>query len=135
MKLATHRRLAWEASSRDGKVFCVHCGGEVDKSTPWDVCHVGAPAAHGGDVIGVGHRQCNQEDNLTFVIPLVARGNRLHDRHVGITGSGLSDTPLPGGRRSGITRKLNGTVEPRLSGAQKHARMMAMLYPFGRPRS
>lgn len=133
MKLTAHRRLVWEASEKNGKVFCVHCGGEVHKDQAWDICHVGAPAAHGGDLVGVGHRQCNALDNIAFVIPLVARGNRLHDRHVGITGPGLSDNPLPAGRRSNVTKKLNGKVEPRLSGSQKHARTMAILYPCGRP--
>jgi hypothetical protein len=84
-------------------------------------------------LVGPGHRACNQLDNIHYVIPLVARGNRLHDRNVGITGLGLSDTPLPAGRRSGITKRLNGKVEPRLTGAQKHQKTMAALYPFGRP--
>jgi hypothetical protein len=129
VKLSAYRRLVWEGCEKLGEVFCVHCGGLVDRSTAWDVCHVGAPAAHGGDLVGVGHRTCNQRDNITFVIPLVARGNRLHDRHVGITGPGLSDNPLPGGRRSNVSKKLNGEVVPRLPRYGKHHQTMAAVHP------
>jgi len=133
MKLTTHRRFVWEASEKDGHVFCVHCGGEVHKDKAWDICHVGTPAAHGGDLVGVGHRECNQLDNITFVIPFVARGNRLHDRHVGITGPGLCDNPLPAGRLSNEVKKLNGKIVPRLPRYGKHMRTMAALWPHGRP--
>lgn len=127
------RRFVWERSEKNGKVFCVHCGGEVHKDKPWDVCHLGIPNAHGGDLVGIGHRDCNRDDAVTFVIPYYWRTKRLKDRHTGITGPGLSDNPLPAGRRSNVMKKLNGKIEQRLSGSQKHARTMAMLYPNGRP--
>jgi hypothetical protein len=133
MKLTTHCCLIWEASEINGRVFCNLCGGEVDRSTPWDESHIGAPKALGGSRTGVAHRACNQLDNVEHVRPLIIKANHMRDRHLGITGPGLSDTPLPAGRRSGITKRLNGKIEPRLTGAQKHQRTMAALYPFGRP--
>lgn len=97
----------------------------------WHESHIGAPKALDGETVGIAHKRCNEMDNVAFVIPLVARAKRLRRRHFGITGPGLGDNPLPAGRRSNVTKKLNGTVEPRLTQAQKHRRTMAALYPFG----
>lgn len=129
-----YREELWDAcmDAATGFVFCNLCGGRVQATEPWHESHIGAPKALEGNSVGIAHKRCNEMDNLTFVIPLVVRAKRLYRRHVGITGPGLGDTPLPAGRRSSFTKKLNGKVEPRLTQSQKHARTMAQ-FPNRRP--
>ena len=58
-KTATHRaRLRMTLPAQ-----CIHCGGLVDDSMPWDVAHV-VDLALGGraDHVGVAHRHCNRSD-------------------------------------------------------------------------
>lgn len=138
-----YREELWKAVAKerkDGKVICNLCGLEVAPGhdwKPWEgdwhESHIGVPKAHDGNTVGIAHKRCNELDNITFVIPHFARTKRLFRKHNGIDGPGLSKDALPAGRRSNITKKLNGSVEPRLSGSQKHQRTMAALWPNGRP--
>jgi hypothetical protein len=134
MSSAHQREEVWKkaADAGNGHVYCNLCRLEVFPGDDWDESHIGAPKALKGTSAGVAHHACNVEDNVTFVIPLVARAKRMWRHHYGVDGPGLGDNPLPGGRRSNVTKKLNGRVEPRLTQAQKHRRMMAERYPFGR---
>lgn len=129
------REEVWKAEAAkhpDGKVFCNLCGGEVLAIEAWDRSHEGHhPRAFGGNVVGVGHVKCNVKNNLEFVIPAAAQARARHKRHVGITGPGLGANALPAGRRSNVVKKVNGEVEPRLTGSQKHARLMTMLHGPG----
>jgi hypothetical protein len=132
---ARYRETIWEAAEVDGNgtVFCNLCMGRVVGTEAWAISHVGAPAALGGTDVGVAHKLCNERDNLAFVIPLVARAKRLRRRHLGITGPGLTDNPLPGGRRDNISKKLSGEVVPRITGkGAKHRQTMAG-FPNRRP--
>jgi hypothetical protein len=132
---ARFRETVWEASEVEGNgtVSCNLCHGRVWPTDSWAVSHVGTPAALGGTDIGVAHKLCNDRDNISFVIPLVARAKRLRRRHLGITGPGLGDNPLPGGRRANVSKKLNGEVVPRVAGkGAKHRQTMAQ-FPNRRP--
>ena len=126
-----HRRAKlWDAciDPATGFVLCNLCGGRVLPGEAWHESHIGTPKAWGGNTVGIAHKICNEADNLAFVIPATAKADRQRRRHLGITGPGLSANPLPAGRRSNVTKTLNGKVETRLSASQKHKRAMAALY-------
>lgn len=135
MSSAHHREEVWKAAEAagNGHVYCNLCTLEVHPGDDWDESHSPIPKTFGGAATGVAHRTCNIKDNIEFVTPRAAQARRQWRRHRGITGPGLGDDPLPGGHRSNITKKLNGKVEPRLSGNQKHWRTMAALGRSGRP--
>lgn len=135
MSSAQHREEVWKRAefAGDGKVYCNLCSLEVIPGDDWDESHCPVPKTFGGTVTGVAHRACNIEDNIVFVTPRAAQARRQWRRHHGITGPGLGDTPMEGGKRSNITKTIKGAVKPRLSGNQKHWRAMAALGRSGRP--
>ena len=135
MSSAHRREEIWKAAeiAGNGVVYCNLCTLEVRPGDDWDESHCPVPKTFGGTITGVAHRACNIKDNVEFVIPRAALARRQWRRHHGIRGPGLGDDPLPGGRRSNVTKKLNGKVEPRLTGNQKHWRAMAALGRSGRP--
>lgn len=110
--------------------ICPHCDLPVTPGQSWDECHVGTPDALGGKSTSVGHRLCNRLDNNLNVTPTVAKVKRVRLRHLGITGPGLGPHPLPAGRRSNVSRGVNGKLKARETHAQKHAAFMARRYPF-----
>ena len=101
--------------AREPFVLCNLCRMPVDPGEAWDISHVGIPAALGGGAVGVAHRCCNHADNHKNVIPFVAKAKRMHRKHVGIDEPGLTPQALPFGRKSGLKRKFNGQIVPRLS--------------------
>lgn len=129
---AKFRELLWLACKNDGngKVYCNLCHGEVLPTDEWHESHIGAPKALDGNSIGIAHAKCNLDDGRR-VTGFVAKAKRMFRKHVGIVRRGIGDNPLSAGKRSGVTKKLNGSVEPRLTGSQKHARLMAERYSFG----
>jgi len=132
--MSKDRAAVWESAEAEGhgRVLCNLCSGEVLPGDDWDISHGPIPKVFGGKRVAVAHRRCNRLDNIEYVTPAAALVRRKRRRHFGVTGPGLGDNPLPAGRRSSVTKKLNGKVEPRLTQAQKHRRTMAALYPFGR---
>lgn len=132
-----YRELLWKAVAserEDGKVMCNLCGLEVapgDDWQPWKgdwhESHIGVPKAHGGNKVGIAHPRCNTTDNNDFVTPFVAKTKRLYRNHNGITGPGLGRKPMAAGRRSNVTKKLNGEVVPRVKerGAKDRAAIEA----------
>jgi hypothetical protein len=131
---AHYREELWDAccDPRLG-VFCNLCGGRVLPTEAWHESHIGVPKAWGGNAVGIAHAACNQLDNIVFVTPQSAKTKRMRRRHLGITGPGLSATPLPGGRRDNVSKKLNGEVVPRIAGkGAKHRQTMAQ-FPNRRP--
>jgi hypothetical protein len=100
--------------------ICPHCDLPVTPDQAWDRAHVTVPAALGGNLVGVGHRKCNQLDNNQVVTPMVSRANEIRKRHLGIKGPGLGRRPMRCGRRSRFKAKIGGGMEPRLTLAQQH---------------
>jgi hypothetical protein len=135
MSSARERETVWERAFAEGNghVYCNLCGQEIFPGDDWDISHQPIPKTLGGKLVAPGHRRCNIKDNVEYVTPTAARVRRKHRWHTGITGPGLSQNALPGGRRDNVTKKLNGKVEPRLPRYGKHARAMAALWPHGRP--
>ena len=59
--------------------------------------------------------------------PAVARAKRLAAIAAGLKGPGLGRYPMPGGRFSTVSKTMRHGVQPRLTNAQKHRRMLARL--------
>lgn len=109
--------------------ICPHCEQPVKPDQAWDEVHI-TPRALGGKTTGVGHRLCNQLDNHQFVTPVAAKAREVWKKHVGIKGPGLGPAPMQCGRRSRQTKTMRHGVQPRLTGAQKHAAFMRKRYLF-----
>jgi hypothetical protein len=123
-QLYQREALAAHKAGRGEFPVCVHCGLPVTGKA-WDESHVGAPAALGGKVTGVGHRLCNRLDNNRVVTPMVAKVKRVRLRHLGVTGPGLGRHALPGGRRSNISKTFADGVVARLSGTERTRQAIA----------
>lgn len=128
-----YRELLWRACcipadpAPDGVVVCNLCFMPVEPGSEWDESHVGAPAALGGKEVGIAHRRCNQLDNNANVTPMVAKAKRQKRNHLGITSPGLSETPLPFGKRSKMKKTFRMGVIPRVSQSEAHRELMAKL--------
>lgn len=70
--------------------------------------------------------QCHGEKSATRDVPTIAKVQRIADERIGI--KRYSAQPLPAGKRSAISKKLNGEVVKRQSQAEKHRAAMARRY-------
>jgi hypothetical protein len=134
MSSAQHREEVWRRAveAGNGIVYCNLCHCRVHIGDDWHESHSPIAKTFGGTVTGVAHLRCNVADNVEYVIPAAAQARRRWRRHNGITGPGLGDDPLPGGKRSNVTKTFRHGVKPRRTGKQKHDYTMAVLWPFGR---
>lgn len=105
--------------------ICPHCDRPVEPGQAWDEAHVAVPKALGGKSTGVGHRICNRLDNNQVVTPMVASVRRKKLRHLGVTGPGLGRHPLPGGKRSKLSKTINNGVQPRRTLGERLAALNA----------
>jgi len=124
-------KLAAYKAERGDQPVCVHCDRPIMIGDAWDVAHVTVPRAFGGKSVGCGHRLCNQQDNNAFVTPAFSKAERVRKNHVGITGPGLGEFPMQGGRRSRVTKTMRHGVQPRLTLAQRHREFLARRYGIG----
>lgn len=69
---------------------------------------------------------CHLNKTVLYDIPVIAKVQRLADARIGI--KRFSVKPLPAGRRSAISKKLNGEVVQRLPRNGKHRATMAKFY-------
>jgi hypothetical protein len=99
--------------------ICNLCGLEIAPGHQWHESHVGRPKALGGKETGLAHAQCNLDDGHE-VTRAVAKAKRIARKHKGCV---LTSAPLPGGRNSRWSKKLNGEVVERLTLGQKLERM------------
>lgn len=113
----TAREKLWDRESQ-GRDHCVCnlCGLPVRKGDAWDESHEGAPAALGGRRTGVAHRRCNREHGARIVTPMVAKAKRTRQKHIG---AWRSARPLPGGRGSRVSKKMDGSVVRRMTQGEK----------------
>lgn len=124
--MTTKRDLLWiSCLNTDGVAVCNLCGLPVRAGDAWDESHVGAPKALGGKDTGIAHLRCNREHGAKIVTPFVAKAKRMHRKHAGIAGPGLGPHAMAGGKRDKITKKLDGSVVPRRSQAERHRDAMA----------
>jgi hypothetical protein len=114
--------------------ICLRCGIKIqaERGARWDLDHV-IPLHLGGiDAewnLGPVHKYCHWQKNAEEN-PIRSKIDRQRANYLGIEKLGPK---LPAGRDDPFRKKITGEVVPRLTGAQKHARAMAALYPFGRP--
>ncbi len=119
-------RLAAYRAGRGNLPICNICDLPVLETDAWDESHhPDHPRVFGGRATGVAHRRCNHEHGAQVVTPAKAKANRVRRRHIGAGGPGLGKHPMPGGRRSALTKTFRYGVQPRLTGAEKHALTMA----------
>ncbi len=135
MTSARDREAAWKRAEAEGngRVFCNLCGIRVFTGDDWDISHCPVPKSSGGTKTGVAHRRCNVKDNVEYVTPTAARIRRKHRWHTGVTGPGLTDNALPGGRRDNISKKLSGEVVPRIVGKGAKYRQTMAGFPNWKP--
>jgi|SRR5579862_986868 len=106
--------------------ICNLCGLPVFETDDWDESHDPAkPKCFGGRDTGVAHRRCNRDHGAQVVVPAKAKSDRVRRRHIGAFKPGMGKNALPAGRRSTLTKTFHHGVQPRLTGAEKHALMMA----------
>lgn len=92
---------------------CNICGLPVDGTRQaWDESHDPdlPPRCWGGTITGIAHRDCNRRHGAEVVVPMVAKAERVRQRH---TGAFKSRHKLPGGRDSRIKIKIGGGVVAR----------------------
>jgi hypothetical protein len=106
---------------------CTECGvglapGNIryDHRIPWAICRHSGPSN-----CQVLCRNCHDIKTATRDIPDIARGSRVHNRHIGAAGPGLGRHPMRGGRRDGISRTFSHGVQRRLTQAERHAAFVA----------
>ena len=56
---------------------------------------------------------CHKRKTTTYDIPMLAKGKRVSDKHLGIKAK--TSRPIPGSKASGIRKRFDGTVERRSS--------------------
>ena len=126
------RETAWHAAKEaayfaglGSSPICNLCQLPVFETDDWDESHDPAkPKCFGGRTTGVAHRRCNREHGVLAVVPAKAKSDRVRRRHIGAFKPGMGKHALPAGRRSPFTKTFRYGVQPRLSGAEKHALMM-----------
>ncbi|HEY7245043.1 MAG TPA: hypothetical protein VH678_14305 [Xanthobacteraceae bacterium] len=104
--------------------ICNLCDAPVLKCEAWDVSHAPErPRSFGGNRVGVAHLDCNRRHGVAVVTPAFAKSERVRQFDIGARGPGLSKHPLPAGRRSTLSKTFANGVVPRLTLAEKIARM------------
>jgi hypothetical protein len=129
------RENAWYAAKAAARVaglgsnpICNLCSRPVLETDAWDESHdPGKAKVFGGKETGVAHRRCNHDHGAKVVTPMKAKADRVRRRHIGASGPGLGKSPMRGGRRDNFKITMGGGRKPRLTGAERHAAMVAKL--------
>ena len=102
---------------------CHICGGPITVGQRWDVSHP-IPLALGGCDNDTNrkpaHARCHQAVTTLSDIPRIAKAKRQARKH---KGAFQTATPLPFGRKSSLSKKINGEIVERLTLGEKLARM------------
>ncbi len=114
-------RISAYLAGRGANPICPHCDKAVLPTDAWDRCHVGAPRWAGGKRVMVGHHACNEQHNAAVDTPAFAKSNRVRKLHAGERGPGRGKHPMPGGRRSPISKTFSHGVVPRLTQGERLA--------------
>lgn len=105
--------------------ICNLCSQPV-ADTDWHESHdPGRARSLGGKATGIAHAACNLQHGRSVVVPALAKAKRVAARHQGLKGPGLGPRPMRAGRRSRESKTFSHGIVRRLTGSQKHARMMA----------
>ena len=89
---------------------CQACGWRLSPGTRWEVDHI-IPLALGGsdqpDNLQVLCAACHGSKTATADAPALSKAKRMQARHLG---AARSKAVIPGSRRSGFKKKVNGEV-------------------------
>ncbi|NWG26143.1 MAG: hypothetical protein HXY30_17295 [Pseudorhodoplanes sp.] len=115
-----------QLSGRGDLPICNLCDLPVRKTDAWDESHdPGRAKAFGGKRTAIAHRLCNHLHGAQVVTPAIAKSNKVRRRDIGAAGPGLGRHPMPGGRRSRLSKSFSHGVVPRLTLSEKLAVMRA----------
>lgn len=92
---------------------CHLCNGKIMAGEAWEVSHPIPLAAGGEDEDGnraPAHKKCHARQTAEIDAPLIAKVRRQHQKHIG---AHRTSQPLPGSKRSGWRKRMDGTVERR----------------------
>jgi hypothetical protein len=107
------RKAAFRRCCKDGRPYCESCGVELNARTGVVYEHV-TPDGLGGEPTlencSVRCRTCADIKSFTEDNPRMAKADRVFKRNYGLK---KSSRPMPGSKKSGWKRKLDGTVERR----------------------
>jgi len=115
---ARERTALWDQCCSEQEFpICNICGLFVFPGQAWDVSHdpQNAPAALGGDAVGIAHRRCNRRHGAVVVTPLVAKIKRIRAKHIGAHECERGRRAMPCGRASPWRKKLSGEVVMRMA--------------------
>jgi hypothetical protein len=118
------KRLAWKrCAGHCEKCTCELTTGNVryDHVIPWEISHDSSL----GNCQVLCRKSCDHKKTYTEDIPTIAKVHRIYDRAIGIERTGPK---LPGGRNSGIRKKLNGQVVRRPERGEEHRELMKKLH-------
>jgi hypothetical protein len=121
---AKTKRLAWKrCAGHCEKCTCELTTGNVryDHVIPWEISHDSSL----GNCQVLCRKSCDHKKTYTEDIPTIAKVHRIYDWAIGIERSGPK---LPGGRNSGIRKKLNGQVVKRVAPSEEYRRLIAQRY-------
>jgi hypothetical protein len=102
------------ATGRGDFPICNLCGVGIFPGQKWHVSHdPHHPRALGGAVDGLAHDRCNTQHNHAHDTPLVAKVNRIRQKHIGAY---QPDRPMLGSVASGIAKPFRGPPLDRRTG-------------------
>lgn len=104
---------------------CHLCRGEIQPGQAWDISHE-IPLALGGadddENRRAAHRKCHRGHTATVDLPTIAKAKRNRAK---FRGAYRSQSPMRGGRRDALKRRMDGTVVLRATGKPLYPRRAA----------
>lgn len=112
-KTTAQRRALYQEACGDNEFpICNICGNPV-AGQKWVESHIPVPHAWNGTETGVAHARCNAEYWAKVEAPMLAKAQRLYDKHHGIH---VARQPMAGGKDDPRKRKMDGSVVNRRTG-------------------
>ncbi len=114
-RMSTAQRRAFYVQACGDAEFpaCNICGLSVLPGQKWVESHMPVPHALGGRATGVAHKHCNRERWAKVEAPMLAKVDRVYDKHRGIH---VSRSPMAGGQDDPRKRTMDGRVVDRVTG-------------------
>jgi hypothetical protein len=106
-------------TGRGALPICTICDGPIGTDQAWDK----TPARRRRRA-GIGHCKCIHAEQPVVAPVSPGRAEKARKFHRGIAGPGLGNHPMEAGRRSTVSKRMDGHVVPRLTQADRHALFM-----------
>lgn len=101
---------------------CHLCKGEIQPGQAWDVSHEIPLELNGADDDTnrrAAHRKCHRDHTAKVDQPTIAKAKRNYAKH---RGAAVSQSPMRGGRRDALKKRMDGTVVVRATGKPLYPR-------------